>query len=372
MTNKIEELYGVGQSIWCDNISRGMLNSGELKRWIDLGVSGVTSNPSIFLKAITGGTDYDERFNKLLADGLDTAAIYEGLVIPDIADAADALRPVYESTKGIDGYVSLEVDPKLAYDTEATISEGRRLFNQVNRRNLLIKVPATEEGMPAVETLLAEGVNVNVTLIFGIDVYEKVMQAYTTGLRRYGASGGDMSVVASVASLFVSRVDTMVDKLLEEKKAAGAKVDHLFGKAAIANAKLAYARFEEFFGSNGEFAALAAHGARVQRPVWASTSTKNPNYPDTMYLDGLIAPHTVNTLPPNVIEATLDHGMTDITIDEGLEEDRRLLAELSKLGIDLTQVTNELRTQGVDLFAKSFEDLITNLNQKKQHLHATS
>ncbi len=365
MSNTIEKLYELGQSVWCDNISRGMIDTGELQRLIDLGVVGVTSNPTIFLKAVTGGGDYDELFNKLSAEGLDTQAIYEGLVLPDIADAADILRPVYERTNGVDGYVSLEVDPKLAYDTEGTVAEARRLFKTLSRPNVFIKVPGTDEGVPAVETLIAEGINVNVTLIFGIGVYEKVAQAYINGVRRFSASGGDPSKVASVASFFVSRVDTLVDTLLE-KHGTGGDVDHLLGKAAIANARLAYVRFEEVFNSEGEFAELAALGARVQRPLWASTSTKNPAYPDTIYVDGLVGPQTVNTLPPATIEAALDHGKTDVTIDEDLDEARAVFMELANLDIDIHAVTDKLRVDGVDLFARSFNDLLSNLEAKRK------
>lgn len=366
MRNTIHTLYEQGQSIWCDNISRPMLDSGELQRLIDLGVVGVTSNPTIFMKAITGGTAYDALFGKLLIQSQDLMTVYEGLVLPDIADAADALRPVYDRTNGIDGYVSLEVNPELAYDTAGTISEARRLFSRLKRPNVLIKVPATEEGLPAIETLLGEGVNVNVTLIFGLEVYEQVMQAYINGLRRLEAAAGDLTRVASVASFFVSRVDTLVDQLLEEKKAKGARVDHLLGRAAVANAKLAYARFEEVFGPEGEFVTLAGKGARVQRPLWASTSTKNPAYPDTKYLDGLVGPQTVSTLPPDTIEATLDHGRTQNVIREDLDGERRVIAELAELGTAIRDVTDKLRIDGVAAFAKSFKDLLANLARKNR------
>ncbi len=372
MSNRIQELYELGQSIWCDNISRGMIDSGELQRLIDLGLVGVTSNPTILMKAVTGGTDYDELFNKLSGEGLETQAIYEGLVLPDIADAADILKPVYETTKGVDGYVSLEVSPKLAYDTEATIVEARRLSNALNRPNVLIKVPATDEGIPAVEALIGEGISVNVTLIFGIPMYERVARAYIKGVRRLAVSGGDPSTVTSVASFFVSRVDTMVDQLLDRNKANGQDVDHLFGKAAIANARLAYACFEAMFNPAGEFAELADNGARVQRPLWASTSTKNPAYPDTMYLDGLVGPKTVNTLPPATIEAALDHGHTAVTIDEGLDQARRVLIELANFDVDINAVTDKLRVDGVNLFARSFDELLTDLETKRSTVRTAS
>ena len=370
MSNTIQRLREQGQSIWCDNISRRMLDTGELQRLVDLGIVGITSNPTIFMKAITGGGDYDALFSKLLAEGRDTMAVYEGLVLPDIADAADTLRPVYDRTNGLDGYVSLEVNPKLAYDPDGTIAEARRLFSRLKRPNVLIKVPATEEGLPAIETLIGEGVNVNVTLIFGIEIYERVMNAYVQGLRRLDAVAGELSKVTSVASFFVSRVDTLVDKLLEEKRAGGGGVDHLLGKAAGANAKLAYARFEEFFDNSDEFSALAAKGARVQRPLWASTSTKNPDYPDTKYVDELVGPHTVNTLPPDTIEATLDHGATKSVIRDNLDDERRVIEQLADLGIDIKAVTEKLRVDGVAAFAKSFDEILENLSRKQSQLNA--
>jgi transaldolase len=368
VANAIQALSQRGQAIWCDNISRGMIESGELKRLIDLGVTGVTSNPTIFMKAISGGTDYDGRFEALLAESPELMAVYEGLVLPDIADAADALRPIYDRTGGGDGFISLEVSPKLAYDTAGTLAEARRLFTTLNRPNVFIKVPATDEGIPAIETLIGEGINVNITLIFSLAMYERVMDAYLAGLRRFDAAGGDLARVASVASFFVSRVDTLVDKLLAEKRAAGVGVDGLFGQAAVANARLAYARFEEVFASAEEFAGLAAKGAHVQRPVWASTSTKNPDYPDTLYVDGLVGPHTVNTIPPPTIDAVLDHGTTEVTIRDDLEGARKLFARLAEFGIHLDEVTDRLLTDGVKAFADSFDQLFANLEQKRRNL----
>ena len=365
MSNTIKRIFEQGQSIWCDNISRKMLDGGELARLIDLGIVGVTSNPTIFMKAITGGSDYDDLFRKLLARGLDTPAIYEGLVIPDIADAADLLRPVYDTTNGLDGFVSIEVNPKLAFDTQATLTEARRLSEALDRPNIFIKVPATEEGFPAIETLIGEGISVNVTLIFGLDAHEKVMQAYINGVRKLDAAGGDVSKVASVASFFVSRVDTLVDKLLAEKKTGGAAVDHLFGKAAVANARLAYARFLEVFRDDGAF---AAKRARVQRPLWASTSAKNPDYRDTMYVDDLIGPNTVNTLPPATIEAVLDHGRTDVVIEKYLDDDRKVMADLAGVGIDIQSVTDKLRVDGVASFTDSFEKILADLSRKRTEL----
>ena len=370
MNNNIRKLYDRGQSIWCDNISRQMIESGELQRLIDLGVVGVTSNPTIFMKAISGASAYDALFTRLLAEGRDLMGLYEGLVLPDIAGAADLLRPVYERTGGADGYVSLEVDPRLAYDPDATVADARRLFTTLGRPNVLLKVPSTEEGLPAIETLIAEGINVNVTLIFGLEMYGRVMRAYLEGLLRRDAAGGDIARVASVASFFVSRIDTLTDKLLEEKRAAGGAVDDLTGQAATASARLAYARFEEFFDSSTDFAALAEKGAGVQRPLWASTSTKNPDYPDTLYVDGLVAPRTVNTLPPATIEAMLDHGRTRVAIRDHLDEARALPERLAKLGIKVDAVADRLLRDGVDLFIRSFEDLMANLEQKQEQFRA--
>lgn len=366
MSGRIHQLNELGQSIWCDFVSRRMIDSGELQRLIDLGVVGVTSNPTIFMKAITSSTDYDKRLAELASDGKDTMAIYEGLVISDIADAADVLRPVFDRTDGVDGYVSLEVSPKLAYDTDGTIAEGRRLFAELDRRNVFIKVPATEEGLPAIRTLIGEGINVNVTLIFSLEMYDGVMQAYIDGLKALDAAGGDISKVASVASFFISRVDSLVDKRLSEL--GGAEVRALQGKAAVANARLAYAQFAKVFDSAGEFGKLAKHGAGIQRPLWASTSTKNPEYPDTKYVDELIGSQTVNTLPPQTIDAVLDHGRTEETISDCLDEARELFDSLRSKGIDMADVTAQLLKDGVALFDQSFDELLANLSQKQEQL----
>ncbi|MBI4717789.1 MAG: transaldolase [Planctomycetes bacterium] len=371
MKTNLHRLFELGQSIWCDNISRRMIESGELQRLIDAGVVGVTSNPTIFMKAITSGSDYDGRLAALLDERLDTYALYERLVLDDIADAADILRPVYDRTRGADGYVSLEVNPKLAYDTQATMAEARRLFEALARPNIFIKVPATEEGIPAIESLIGAGVNVNVTLIFGLGPYERVMQAYLAGLARLARDGGRLDRVASVASFFVSRVDTLVDKKLAARQAEGAAVDHLFGQAAIANAKFAYARFVEVFDHAGPFGALATRGARVQRPLWASTSTKDPRYSDTIYADNLVGRDTVNTLPPATLEAVLDHGNCEVTIGRDLDLARAAVDELAELGITMHAVTEQLRTEGVAAFAQSFDELLANLAGKNQRVRAT-
>jgi len=369
VSNTIQRLYEQGQSVWCDNLSRHLIDSGELQELVDLGVTGVTSNPAIFKKAITGGTDYDQAIEKAIGKSCgDVLAVYEALVLPDIADAADILRPVYDKTDGVDGYVSLEVNPKLAFDTGATITEARRLFSKLDRPNVMIKVPATVEGVAAVETLIGEGVNVNVTLIFSVAMYEKVMTAYLNGLQRLVASGKHPSHVASVASFFVSRVDTLVDKLLNNK---GGRASELCGKAAVANAKIAYARFCEVFDESGDFAELARKGARVQRPLWASTSTKNPDYPDTLYVDPLVGPHTVNTMPPVTLKAALDHGSFSRTVDSDIEKQRALFSSLAAQEIDLTAVTDQLLREGVDVFIAAIDELLANLSQKRAALRPT-
>ena len=364
--NTIQKLYEAGQSTWCDNLSRAMIDSGELQRLIDLGVVGITSNPTIFMKAITGSNEYDELIQNLLDEGvIDTHDLYEKLVVPDIADAADILRPVYDRTHGVDGFVSLEVNPLLAYDTQQTVDEARRLHAELDRPNIFIKVPATAEGISAIETLIGEGISVNVTLIFAVSVYEQVMEAYLNGLRIFAKGGGELSKVASVASFFVSRVDSAVDKLLEEKKAADPRATNLLGKAAIANADQAYSKFREKFDLKGSFGELHRRGARVQRPLWASTSTKNPAYPDTIYVDNLVARDTVNTMPPQTIEATLNHGRIGTLLGAHVEQSRRTLAGLAEVGVDLAKVTEALTIDGVKQFTESFESLIKALSNKR-------
>ena len=370
MKNTIQRLNELGQSAWCDNLSRSMIDSTQrapatsgLRSMMAAGIVGVTSNPTIFMKAITTGVEYDARFDERTAQGLEGMSLYEGLVVPDIADAADLLRPVYDETNRLDGLVSLEVDPRLARDTRATVAEARRLFKHLDRPNVFIKVPATPEGIPAIETLIGEGININVTLIFSLTAYDQVMRAYLSGLKRLYANGGDLTKVASVASFFVSRVDSLVDKLLSQHGHLG-ETKNLIGKAAIANAKLAYRRFEEVFHSRGEFGELARFGARVQRPLWASTSTKNPSFPDTVYVDQLIGPHTVNTMPPETILAVLDHGTVATTIHDGLSEAEKLFAALARLGIDIDAVTKQLEIEGVNAFVKSFDELLSHLDKK--------
>ncbi|MFN2289779.1 MAG: bifunctional transaldolase/phosoglucose isomerase [Anaerolineae bacterium] len=362
--SKLNELAELGQAVWVDYIRRTFITSGDLQRLADEGVRGVTSNPSIFEKAIAGSDDYDEDLSRLVAQDRSVEEIYEALAFEDIRAAADTLRPVYDETGGADGYVSLEVSPTLAHDTEGTIAEARRLFSTLDRPNVMIKVPATPEGMPAIETLIGEGININVTLMFSLDHYNSVTEAYIAGLERLVEAGGDPSQVASVASFFVSRIDTAVDRALDE---VGER--ELRGKIAIASAKVTYARFGEIF--RGErWGALAAKGARAQRPLWASTSTKNPDYPDTMYVDSLIGPHTVNTVPPQTLSAYLDHGLVACTLEEGLEESQAQLAQLAELGVDLDAITDTLQVEGVAAFAQSFKSLMESIAAKRARMAA--
>jgi transaldolase/glucose-6-phosphate isomerase len=361
--NPLKQLSEQGQSIWLDYIRRNLITSGGLKRLVEEdSIRGVTSNPTIFDKAISGSTDYDDALRELLAkkSHFDAGKLYEPLVIEDIQTAADVLRPVYEATRGDDGYVSLEVSPHLAHDTAATINEAKRLRAAVDRPNLMIKVPATPAGIPAIEELIASGVNVNITLMFSMAHYEAVARAYINGLQRSANPAG----VASVASFFVSRVDTMVDKQLEAVGTPEAKA--LLGKIAIANSKVVYRRFLEIFHGEG-FAALRQRGARVQRPLWASTGTKNPAYSDVLYVENLIGPETVNTLPPDTIDAFRDHGkVPGATIKEGLAEAEDALSRLSSVGVDLGAITEKLQQDGVASFAASFDQLMAALEKKRQ------
>ena len=360
--SKLHELARLGQAIWFDYIRRSFITSGELQNLIDEGLRGITSNPTIFEKAITGSSDYDEDLRGLIDQGKTVEEIYETLTLRDIGLAADLLRPVYEDTDGADGYVSLEVDPKLADDAEGTIADARRLFAALGRPNVMIKVPGTVAGIPAIETLIGEGVNVNVTLIFSLKHYEAAAKAYIAGLERRFATGGEVSHVASVASFFVSRVDGVVDPALEEIGAT-----ELQGKTAIANAKVAYARFLELF-SGSRWEKLAARGARVQRPLWASTSTKKPEYPDTLYVDNLIGPNTVNTLPPATLQAFLDHGQVASSLEKGTEEAEAHLGRLAERGMDLGAITEKLQIDGVASFAQSFEGLMGSITEKRDEL----
>jgi transaldolase len=359
---KLHELANVGQAIWLDYIRRSLITSGELQALVDKGLRGMTSNPAIFNKAISESHDYDDQLRELIAQHQSAQAMYEALVVKDIQDAADILRPVYDQTNGADGFISLEANPYLAYDTNGTMEEIRRLRSRVNRPNVMYKVPATRQGIPVIEQLTAEGININITLMFSMDHYEQVANAYLNGLEKFAASGGDISRIASVASFFVSRVDKKVDKRLQDLGNTA-----LEGKIGIANAKNVYRRFKEVFGSE-RWQRLASKGGRVQRPLWASTSTKNPAYPDTLYVDNLIGPDTVNTLPPETLEAFLDHGTVARTVDRNVDEALAQLTQLAALGIDLIEVGDELQREGVDQFVNRLDDLMHAINKQREQL----
>ncbi len=359
---KMQELAEMGQAIWLDYIRRSFTDSGGLGRLVEQGLRGVTSNPSIFDKAIAGSADYDEDLLPLIDAGKTTEEMYEALALDDIRKAADLLRPLYDETEGRDGFVSLEVSPKLARDTTGTIAAARRLFRALERPNVMIKVPGTVEGVPAIETLIGDGININVTLLFSVQHYEAAALAYLSGLEKFERSGGDVSKVASVASLFVSRVDSAVDKALEKAGETG-----LRGRIAIANAKVAYEKFGEIF-SGERWERLTRKGARVQRPLWASTSTKNPIYPDTLYVDSLIGPNTVNTVPPDTLEAWLDHGTVTPVVSSGVDRALEALDDLREMGIDLDAIMAQLQDDGVASFSKSFDDLMAGIESKTAKL----
>lgn len=369
--NPLEKLLQCGQSVWLDSISRDLINSGELQRLVNDKLRGLTSNPTIFEQAINRGHSYDDALRQLLRtdDKQTDKALFEALAIEDIRMAADILRPVYDEADGADGYVSLEVSPHLAHDTAGSIAEARRLWQAVQRPNLMIKIPATPEGIPAIEQLTSDGINVNVTLMFSLRHYEVVARAYIAGLNRQATSAPrGMNVwPISVASFFVSRVDTMIDPLLE--KIGTPEALGLRGKIAIANAKLAYHRFREIF--HGEaFAALRAKGARVQRPLWGSTGTKNPTYSDVLYVEELIGPDTVNTLPPKTLAAFRDHGRVRETLQENMAQAKADIAQLGNLGIDLDAATEKLQDDGVAAFSASYDKLIAALKDKRQDILA--
>ncbi len=366
----LHELHELGQSVWLDYIRRGMLENGELERMIrDYDLRGVTSNPSIFEQAISDSTDYDAALERLAAQGVDASTAYEAVAVADIQRAADLFRPVYDASGGTDGFVSLEVSPELAHDTDGTLEEAQRLWRRLARPNVMIKVPGTEAGLPAIEQLISEGINVNVTLLFSLSGYERVMEAFIRGIERRVQAGQGVERVASVASFFVSRVDSAVDaeleKLLEGETDAARKerIRFLFGRAAIGNAKVAYQRFRQLF-SGERWERLRAAGAQVQRPLWASTSTKNPAYRDVVYVEELIGPDTVNTMPLPTVEAFADHGEARRTVDAEVDRSQRELAELKGLGIDLDAITDRLQVEGVEKFAKSFRELIGCVEEK--------
>jgi transaldolase len=357
--NRFIELRSYGQSIWIDFISRDALASGELKGLVTEGILGLTSNPAIFEQAIAKGRTYDADITRMAAAGAGVEEVYETLALADIQAAADLLRPVYDQTEALDGYVSLEVSPRLAHDTDGTIANAHRLWVAAARPNLMIKVPGTPEGIPAIRALIAAGINVNVTLLFARKAYEDAANAYIEGLEERAAAGLAVDRIASVASFFVSRLDTAVDAWLADRP----EVERLRGKAGIANTRLAYARFQQIF-AGPRWEKLAARGARVQRPLWASTSAKDPRYPDTIYVDELIGPHTVNTAPPQTVAAFRDHGKVSETVTQDVEGARAALAALTAAGLDMDQVTDDLLRAGLQAFTTAFDRLESGLGAK--------
>lgn len=368
-TSRLYDLQAQGQSVWYDNIRRGLITSGELQQLIDDGIVGITSNPTIFEKAMVDSTDYDDDLNRLAKDGQDAPAVFETLSLSDIGKAADMLRGVYDKTDALDGYISIEVSPVLAHDSEATLTEARHLWNSLNRPNIMIKVPATPEGIPVIQTLISEGINVNVTMLFALENYREVAEAYISGLEKRAEQGDSLDRVASVASIFVSRIDTAIDALLDQKIKAASdaaeqeKLRALQGKAAIANAKATYAVYQELY-STPRFAALRAKGAHPQRLLWASTSVKNPAFPDLLYVEALIGPETVDTMPPATVTAFMDRGTAKSALIDGLDAAPKTLAALGDAGIDVSAVMQKLQDDGVASFAKSFETMLGAIQKK--------
>jgi transaldolase/glucose-6-phosphate isomerase len=375
MTTRLQQLIAVGQSPWYDNMRRGFITSGRLRELMESGIRGVTVNPSIFEKAILDSNDYDAAIHDLPAGVVGPSEIYQNLLIEDIRDAADIFRPLYNQTGGGDGYVSIEVSPRLAHDTAASIAEARRFWHAVNRPNVMVKIPATKEGMPAIRQLISEGININITLIFSIASYEQVMEAYLEGLERLVADGKQLRTIASVASFFVSRVDTEVDKQLDARIAAEPEetrrreLEALRGKAAVANARIAYQHFLKTFAGE-RFATLRERGGRVQRPLWASTGTKNPEYSDVKYVEELIGPDTVTTLPQPTIDAFQDHGRIARTIDRYVDEAYQTFDRLKAAGISMEEVTETLLVNGVASFVDALEKLEAAIQRKRKMLPA--
>jgi transaldolase len=366
--NPLLDLQALGQSIWIDFISRGMLSSDELRRLIEGdGVSGVTSNPSIFEKAITKSDDYDEAIRDLTLQGKTIDEIYQSMTVEDIQVVADLLRLTYDRTDGQDGFVSLEVSPTLAYDTDGTIDEARQLWSLVDRPNAMIKVPATREGIPAIKQLIGEGININITLLFGLPRYQEIVNAYLEGLEVLASQGRSLNHVASVASFFLSRIDVLLDPLLEKKKLEASPeaeiASTLVGQVAIASAKVAYQLYKEMFNSE-RFEKLADQGARRQRLLWASTSTKNPAYSDTKYIEPLIGLDTINTLPVETLDAYRDHGQPQLSLEQNISHAYHVLNKLSLVGIDLDSATQQLEEEGVDKFVSALNRLIVSLREK--------
>ena len=369
MTNQLQQLLEAGQSVWLDNLRRGMFASGELKRLIDQGLRGMTSNPTIFEKAIGTGDDYDEQLRTLIGEETSADALFWDLAVADIRQACDAFRGVYDSSGGNDGFVSLEVSPLLAHDTQGTIANAKQLWQRVDRANLMVKIPGTNEGVAAIEECIYSGLNINVTLIFSVEMYEKTATAYIEGLKRRLLEGKPIDRIRSVNSVFVSRIDSAIDRLLQAKIAKGeTKLQSLMGKTGVANLKLTYQKFKELVEGEG-FAGVLQAGGAVQRPLWASTSVKNPAYPDLMYVETVVGKHTVNTMPPNTLDALLDHGkVTPDTVESGLDEARATIRALQDAKISLFDVTHELQVEGVSLFSDSFAALMGAIVYKQKQL----
>ncbi len=376
MKSIIEKINQIGQSIWYDNIERKLLNDGTLAGMVQRGeIRGITSNPSIFNKAISNSKDYDQEIKSLLSDDLDREEIYERLAIKDIQNAADLFLDLYRETEGGDGYVSLEVSPYLAHDTANTVKEAKKLWNAVNRPNLMVKIPATKEGLPALTEVISEGINVNVTLIFGLDRYQQVRDAYLMGLENRIKAGNDISQIASVASFFISRIDTKMDQRLEAMQLTSPdelqdRIKKLFGKAAIASGKLAFVDYKNTFEVDQRYQALKVKGANRQRALWASTSTKNKAYPDTYYVEELIGPGTVNTVPPQTLQAFYDHGSVEDTIERDYVESCKIFEDIAALGIDINQVTEELEKEGVKSFSDAYTSLLDSLETKVREFNS--
>jgi transaldolase len=374
MNARVAQLLDQGQSIWQDDIARSMLTSGSLAAMIeDVGIRGVTSNPTIFEKAVSAGSDYDAQITELSKQDLSTLEIFEALSFDDIRNACDVFRPIYDLSDGADGFVSIEVEPQYARDPDGTREQVRRFWDTVDRPNLMVKIPGTVEGAPIIREMLAEGKNINITLLFSIDAYERVARAYIDAQEQRLKEGKPIHHVASVASFFVSRVDTLADRLISEKVADTEDprdkkaLEALRGKVAVANAKLAYQKFEEIF-SGPRWETLKAAGARPQRPLWASTGTKNPDYSDLLYVDTLIGPHTVNTMPGKTIQAFLDHGVVKRTVDTDIAQAKDVMLDLEAAGISIDAITDQLENEGIASFEKSFETLLAGVEGKRATL----
>lgn len=363
--SKLHELSELGQAVWLDFIDRSLIQSGDLLDYVEQGITGVTSNPAIFAKAITDGSEYDDQMEALAQQGKSAEEIYEELTLEDARLAADVLRPIFDKTQGRNGFFSLEGNPHLAHDKQGSVNEARRLFSKVARPNVMIKIPAAEEGYQAIQELTGDGLNVNITLIFSLGQYERVMEAYLSGLEERASHGYGLGHIASVASFFVSRVDSVVDELLDQHKDPAAR--SLKGKIGIANAKMAYQRFKEVFTSE-RWSHLAKDGAHIQRVLYGSTGTKNPEYSDVLYVENLIGVDTINTVPPETLEEFNDHGVANLTLEQGLEEARAQLEQLASLGIDLEEVGRNLLNKGIEKFIQPYDKALETIRERSAEL----